>query len=222
MCQNCGIYDKRAVQLCFLFLDVDNSEQVFAREILTAFHIKRQLAPGGSEKSSSSRKRQGQTNRARQMIAESLGKQFAGCFAKADLLKRVVKAPWSASEQEAVQGGFKTLKRIQTGIPVPKPKRKDEDEDAPPPKPGFRRRRKLAPSSENAPAPAQSTMSSSEPYLGKVEALPAELLHSDLIFNLEEYARSKNVIQKQHTSLITECGSRDMLELYFLGNKLRT
>lgn len=157
-----------------------------------------------------------QASAAASAIADTLAREFAGTFAKCDLLKRVVKAPWSAAETEAVQGGFKTLKRLQTtkfGGPAGSGVHKKDN--SPPRVPGFRQRRKLHTESE---PPAVQVKG--ETYLNAVEAAPAELLHSDLIFNLEEYAKTKNAVNKQHKSLIEECGQRDMLELYFLRNKL--
>eukprot|EP00392_Amoebophrya_sp_AT5.2_P001860 g1865.t1 len=216
LCVNCGILDRRAIQLCFLFCDVDNSECVFPRELLTAFHVKLQLASDDDKTRRSSKKKGSQTSAAASAIADTLAREFAGTFAKCDLLKRVVKAPWSAAETEAVQGGFKTLKRLQTtkfGGPAGSGAHKKDN--SPPRVPGFRQRRKLHTESE---PPAVQVKG--ETYLNAVEAAPAELLHSDLIFNLEEYAKTKNAVNKQHKSLIEECGQRDMLELYFLRNKL--
>ncbi|CAD7937904.1 unnamed protein product [Amoebophrya sp. A25] len=295
LCQSCGIRDKRAAQLCFLFLDVDNSELVFAREILMAFQVKRQVASDGSISAAGklmaagtatgSKGKKGQAAEARRQreaeaqarkrarvvaVGDNFSNQFAATFASCDLLKRVISLPWQSNESEAVAGGFKTLKKLthktsaaaggegstsgsargggssssgaaQAGAGKSSNGAKGEaaqgdsagtgDEDstttggsttssgdgATRVKLGFRKRRKLFPESQPVIHPE---LKAKESYLRKVDSCPAELLRADVIFNLETYAQAKNALQSHHTKLITDCGQRDMLELYFLRNKL--
>ena len=56
----------------------------------------------------------------------------------------------------------------------------------------------------------------------QVDECPAELLRTDVVFNLETYAIAKNNINANHEKLIEDCGKRDMLELYYLRHEFET